>query len=57
VLRGWTTRDLSEASGVSQATVSKVERGAVAPRPETARLLAEALGLAIADLYEDEVAA
>jgi len=42
--RGWTLRDLSEASGVSVSQLSSVERGAHLPSLESLVAISEALG-------------
>jgi DNA-binding XRE family transcriptional regulator len=41
------------AGGLSAATVFRVERGMVAPRPATRVALARALGCRVADLFSD----
>jgi transcriptional regulator with XRE-family HTH domain len=47
---GWTQELLAEKSGVTVRTIGKIESGRIAaPRPTTARLLAEAFGLEGAD--------
>jgi predicted ATPase/Tfp pilus assembly protein PilF/DNA-binding XRE family transcriptional regulator len=44
---GWTQEELAERAGVSVRSISNLERGApYIPRPETVRLLADALGFA-----------
>jgi DNA-binding XRE family transcriptional regulator len=45
--RGLTQVQLSEASGVSQATISRVEAGRLEPGWETAVRLADALGVSV----------
>lgn len=47
---GHTGRSLSRASGVSQQRISDLEAGAVAVLPPTAKKLAVALGVKIADI-------
>ena len=42
--RGLTQRELSEISGVDQADISRIERGAGNPTEATLQRLAEALG-------------
>jgi transcriptional regulator with XRE-family HTH domain len=49
--RGATQAMLSESSGISEHTISRIEHGAPL-RPTTARKLADALGVEIADLME-----
>jgi DNA-binding XRE family transcriptional regulator len=46
---------LAAPSKVSRVTIFMVETGRTVPRPETVKALADALGIAVADLY-DEVA-
>lgn len=48
---GTTQSELSGAAGVSEHTISRIEHGAEL-RPNTARRLAEALGVTVADLIE-----
>jgi transcriptional regulator with XRE-family HTH domain len=48
-----TVRDLAARSGVNHSAISEIERGLRAPHPTTIRKLAEALGIAPADLLED----
>jgi ribosome-binding protein aMBF1 (putative translation factor) len=42
--KGWTLRDLSEASGVSVSQLSSIERGAHLPSVESLLAIANALG-------------
>jgi transcriptional regulator with XRE-family HTH domain len=53
-LQGLTQKELANASGVSVRSVAGYERGA-SVRPNTARKLAEALEMKVADLVDDEV--
>ena len=48
---GETQATLGERSGVAEHTISRIEHGA-SLRPTTARKLADALGVAVADLME-----
>jgi transcriptional regulator with XRE-family HTH domain len=48
-LQGWTQKDLAQESGVSARSIAGYEAGASA-RPGTARKLAEALNIEVADL-------
>ena len=48
--RGMNQRDLALAAGVTQQSVSKFERGAKGSSEPTARRLAEALGVGVAEL-------
>lgn len=43
--RGWSLTDLAERSGVSRATISRVERGAASPTAALLGRLSGALGL------------
>lgn len=62
--RGWSQADLANRSGVSLATISRIERGEdVTPRPSVTRRIAFALGreagtrlLEAAGLADDTVA-
>jgi predicted RNase H-like HicB family nuclease/DNA-binding Xre family transcriptional regulator len=52
---GLSQRDLAKQSGVSPTTIYELETGRrPEPRPSTLRKLAEALGVEVADLLEDE---
>ena len=51
-LRGLTQEQLAEAIERSVDTVSNIERGVSTPRLETARQLAEALGVGFQELFE-----
>ena len=50
--RGLSQKDLAEASGVGQDTISGIESGRHEPRPSTLRKLADTLGVEVADLFE-----
>jgi len=54
---GLTQKELGEAIGVGQVTVSRWERGVVEPRTRHLRLLAELADVPLADLFADEAAA
>ena len=47
--RGWTLKDLSEASGVSVSQLSSIERGAHLPSLESMLAVARAMDLAPSD--------
>jgi transcriptional regulator with XRE-family HTH domain len=51
--RGWSQKDLADASGVGQDTISGIERGQHEPRPSTLRKLAEALDVEVADFFRE----
>lgn len=53
--RGLTLEGLAEASGVSTAMLSEVERGVKNPTVRLAYQIARALGCTLTDLLEDEV--
>jgi len=49
---GLTVRDVERLAGVDDATVVRLEKGAVAdPKPATVRAICEALDLVVADVY------
>src|SRR6187551_2297574 len=48
--RGWSLADLAERSGVSKATISKIERGEMSPTAVTLVRLAGAFDLTLAGL-------
>ena len=52
-MRGMNQVDLSEASGVSQNTISEIETGRRKARPATLGKLARALGVDIADFFDE----
>lgn len=43
--KGWTQRELSDASGVNYVSISRIETGLSHPQPSTCRKLAKALGV------------
>lgn len=47
---GWTQEQLAEASGIRPATISRIERGHLAPSLAVLQELAQALGTAVGDL-------
>src|SRR5215217_5210959 len=50
---GITQKQLAEKAGVSNETIVRLERYASAPRPETTKKLADALGIPLGDLERD----
>ena len=52
-MRGMNQVDLAKASGVSQNTISEIETGRREARPATLGKLARALGVDIADFFEE----
>jgi transcriptional regulator with XRE-family HTH domain len=51
--KGWSQKDLADASGVGQDTISGIERGQHEPRPSTLRKLAEALNVEVSDFFRE----
>jgi transcriptional regulator with XRE-family HTH domain len=49
--KGWSQEDLAAHSGVNVRAIQRLENGLGVPRPSTRRALAEALGVAVGDLY------
>ena len=54
VRRGLTIKDLQERTGVNRGTISRAERRERTPLPLTLQRLADALGVDIEDLTEEE---
>lgn len=54
---GLEQEELASRSGISQGTISRIERGSPAPSVETALALARALGLTVEDLFAASEAA
>lgn len=52
--RGWTQRQLAEASDVSQSAISAIEANVKNPSLTTLELIAKGLGVSIWDLLEEE---
>lgn len=52
--RALTLRELSDITGVGYDTISRIETGQQQPRISTARKLAEALGVEVADLMAED---
>ncbi len=53
--RCWTLEQFAEASGVSRAMISKIERGEVSPTAAILARLAAGLGVSLASLFSDTV--
>lgn len=53
VQKGYSTRELSERSGISRAAINKIENGKSSPTIKTLEVLAEALGCSVFDLLEE----
>jgi transcriptional regulator with XRE-family HTH domain len=54
VRRGLTIKDLQERTGVNRGTISRAERRERTPLPLTLQRLADALGVEIEELMEEE---
>lgn len=52
--RGLTQEQLAEASGVCRVTIARIETGAVSPKAETLKRLADALGVLVDDLMTEK---
>lgn len=52
--RGWTQKDLSEKSGVSENGISRVMTGTTQVRFDTIELLSDALNVAPSDLFVND---
>jgi len=49
--RGWTQRELAEASGLPRPHIGAIERGHMRPRIDTARKVADALDVTLDALW------
>lgn len=54
ISRGWSLRQLGEASGVSYQTVANAENGRRIPYPANLKAIADALEVDITELLADE---
>lgn len=52
--KGWTQKDLSDASGVAQSAISDLESGMRDSRYATLEKVAKALGVTVPELYDKE---
>lgn len=52
--RGWRQADLAEVAGLSQSRISRIERGDEGAPLSSYRLIADALGVGVPDLFTDE---
>ena len=52
--RGWTLERLAEKSGVSIATLDRIENGKTSPTMNVMEKIAKSLNVRISDLYESE---
>ena len=55
--KGWTQQRLADYSGIARANIARLEAGRHAPRIDTIELLARALSLPLAKLFETSVSA
>jgi len=55
--RRWTQGELAERAGLTQETISRLERGLERPRAITRARLAEALGYAVEVVFPEEAGA
>ena len=55
--KGWTQQRLADYSGIARANIARLEAGRHAPRIDTIELLARALSLPLAELFETSVTA
>jgi transcriptional regulator with XRE-family HTH domain len=51
--KGISQRELSQRSGIAGSYLSRIENRHLEPRPKTLRRLAEALGVPVAEFFED----
>jgi len=51
--KGLTLKELEARSGVSKSEINAIENAKVSPRLDTLKLLADALGCRISDLYRE----
>jgi len=54
--KGWNQADLSKATGIEEGHVSKIITGKIKPNQTTVSKIAEALGMPLAALYDDDMA-
>lgn len=52
IAKGWTQRQLAEASGVSKSQIDRIERNESKPSFETIRDIAHALGATLDEIHE-----
>ena len=52
--RGWTQEKLAEVSGVHRVTIARIETGASSPNVDTAKQLANALGVLVDDIIDKD---
>ncbi len=50
---GWKQWDLAQKSGIPNYRLSSIETGRVKPKPEELSILAEALGVSVAEIEGD----
>ena len=54
--KGWNQADLSKATGIEEGHVSKIITGKIKTNQTTVSKIAEALGMPLAGLYDDDMA-
>ncbi len=52
--KGWVLEQLEKKSGVSKATLNRIENGQTSPTMDVMEKVAKALNIRISDLYESE---
>lgn len=52
VKKGYSVRELSEISGISKSTISRIENNKVSPTIETVETLADALECTFFEMFE-----
>ena len=52
--KGWGLEQLEKKSGVSKATLNRIENGQTSPTMDVMEKVAKALNIRISDLYESE---
>ncbi|WP_294203186.1 helix-turn-helix transcriptional regulator [uncultured Sphingomonas sp.] len=55
--RNWSLQDLAEASGISRATLSRIENADVSPTAESLGRLASSFGLPLSQLFARSIRA
>ena len=53
--RGYSQNEFADASGITQAYLSRVERGIANPQLENIKKIAECLGISLSDLFDFDV--
>lgn len=53
--KGFTQKELAEASGANQSSIARFESKKLRPKPETAQRIAAILGFSWTEFYEEAV--